>query len=70
MSRIPQKLPMTLSQAGNAIIAYEGHPTAVFDSILNQVGSSGTQANYTNHNADIILWIYENDEWREVLLRD
>ena len=28
------------------------------------------QENYANHNSDLILWIYEKDEWREVLLRD
>ena len=31
---------------------------------------SGKQENYANHNADLILWIYEKDERREVLLRD
>ena len=28
------------------------------------------QTNYANHNADLTLWIYEKDEWREGLLRD
>ena len=61
---------MTLSQASNIIISYEGRSTAVVKAILNQVVSSGTQANYANQNADLILWIYEKDEWREALLRD
>ena len=61
---------MTLIQAINAIIAYEGRLTAVIEAILNRVVSSGAQANYSNHNADLILWIYEKDEWREALLRD
>ena len=37
---------------------------------MNQVVYSGKQENYANHNADLILWIYEKDEWREALLRD
>ena len=57
---------MNLSQA---IIAYEGHLTAAVESILSQVVSSGTQCNYTNHNSDLILWIYNKEEWREQLLR-
>ena len=61
---------MTLSQESNATIGYEGHLNAVVDAILNKVVSSGTQANYANHNADLILWIYEKDEWREAFLRD
>ena len=61
---------MTMSQASNAIISYEGRPTAVVEATLNQVVYLGTQANYANHNADLILWIYEKGEWREALLRD
>ena len=60
---------MTLIQASNAIIAYEGRLTAVVEAILSQVVSSGTQTNYANHNAYLIFWIYEKDEWREALLR-
>ena len=58
---------MNLSQA---IVAYEGRLTAIVESILSQVVSSGTQGNYANHNIHIILWIYEREEWREELLRD
>ena len=47
-------LPMNLSQA---IFAYEVRPTDVVESILSQVLSSGTQVNYVNQNADLILWI-------------
>ena len=61
---------MTLSQARNAIIAHKVRPNAVVEAILNQVVSSGTQANHANHNFDLILWIYKKDEWREALLRD
>ena len=61
---------MIPSQASNAIAAYEGCPTLVVKAILNQVVSSGTQENYSNHNVDLILWIYEKDERREALLRD
>ena len=49
---------MNISQATNAIIAYEGCPTDVFEAVLNQLVSSGTQYNYANHNVDFILWIY------------
>ena len=38
-----------------AIFAYEGRPNAVVKSILSQVVSSGTQANYANHNVVLIL---------------
>ena len=58
---------MNLSQA---IVAYEGRPTAVVESILSQVVSSGTQGNYANHNIDLVLWMYERDEWREELMGD
>ena len=58
---------MNLSQA---IVAYEGLLTAIVESILSQVLSSGTQGNYANHNVNIILWIQEREEWREELLRD
>ena len=58
---------MNLSQA---IVAYEGRPTAVVESILIQVVSSGTQGNYDYHNVDLVLWMYDRKEWREELLRD
>ena len=61
---------MALSQESNAIIAYEGRLKEVVEAILNQVVSIGMQANYENHNADLILWIYEKDKWSEALLRN
>ena len=48
---------MTLSQARNTIVAYEGHPTAVIKAIFNQEVYSGMQEKYANHNVDLILWI-------------
>ena len=57
---------MNLSQA---IVAYEGRPTALVESILSQVVSSGTQGNYANHNVNLILWIYKREGWREELMR-
>ena len=59
---------MNISQATNASISYEGRPTEVSQSILYQVLSSGNQEKNTNHNIDLILWIYEKEEWREELL--
>ena len=53
---------MNLSQA---IVAYEGRPTDVVESILSQV-----VGNYACHNVDLILWIYKREEQREELLRD
>ena len=50
---------MELADTTNAIVAYEGRPTAAVEAILNQVVSSGTQDNYANHNIDLILWLYE-----------
>ena len=58
---------MNLSQS---IVAYKVHLTAVVESILSQVVSSGTQGNYAYHNVNLVLWIYEREEWREELLRD
>ena len=58
---------MNLSQA---ILAYEGRRTAVVESILSQVVSSVTQGNYAYHNVDLVLWIYEREEWREELMRE
>ena len=49
---------MNMSQA---IVAYEGRPTAAVESVLIQVVSLGTQVNYANHNVDIILWIYKRE---------
>ena len=69
ISRIPQKYPSKLSQASNATISYEGRLTAFVKAIFNQVVSSGTRENYANHNADLIIWIYEKYEWREALVR-
>ena len=53
-----------------AIVAYEGRPAAVVDSVLIKVASSGTQGNYAYHNFDLVLWVYEMEEWREEFLRD
>ena len=50
---------MNLSQA---TAAFEGRPTAVVESILGQVVSSGTQGNYDNHNIDFVLWIYDRED--------
>ena len=61
---------MTSIKASNTITAYEVRPTAVVEVISNQVVSSGTQANYANHNADPILLIYKKDEWKKALPRD
>ena len=52
------------------LIAYEGRPTAEVEAILNQVVAKGTQGNYINHNMDLILWIYDKEDWREELLKD
>ena len=59
---------MTLSKAINNIVACKGLLASVVEAILNQLFSSGTQEKYTNHNFDLILWIYYKDEWREALL--
>ena len=58
---------MNLSQA---IVAYEGRPTTVVESVLSQVVSSGTQCNYAYNNVEIFLWVYKREEWMEELLRD
>ena len=58
---------MNLSQA---IVTYEGRPTAVDEFILSQFVLSGTQGNYANHNFDLVLWMYQREELREELLRD
>ena len=57
---------MNMSQA---IVTYEGRPNDVVESILRQVVSSGTQGNYANHNVDLVLWMYEREEWKEELMR-
>ena len=58
---------MNMSQA---IFAYEGHLTAVVVSMLSQFMSSVTQGNYAYHNVDLVLWVYDREEWREELMRD
>ena len=67
---ITQNSIMELADTTNAIVAYEGRPTAAVEAILNQVVSSGTQDNYANHNIDLILWLYEKEDLREELLKD
>ena len=64
------KKKIGIKSISNAIIAYEGYPTAFFEAILNQVASSGMQENYANHNVDLVLWIYDKDNWRDALLRN
>ena len=61
---ITQNSIMELADTTNAIVAYEGRPTAAVEAILNQVVSSGTQDNYANHNIDLILWLYEKEDLR------
>ena len=56
---ITQNSIMELADTTNAIVAYEGHPTAAVEAIFNQVVSSGTQDNYANHNIDRILWLFQ-----------
>ena len=56
---------MTLSQASNTIVACEGHLTAIVEVNLNEVVFSVTQEKYSNHNVDLINWIYKQDEWRK-----
>ena len=51
-------------------IDYEIRHDAVVESILIKVVSIGTQGNYANHNVDLIIWIYDREEWREELLRE
>ena len=70
VSQVPQKIPMTMSQSSNTIIAYDGCMTAVFKAISNQVVYSDNQEKYANHNAELILWIYERDKWRKYLFSD
>ena len=58
---------MNISQA---IVAYAGFLTALFDSVSSQVVPSGTKCNYTNHDVNLIICIYEREECREELLID
>ena len=40
------------------------------EAIVYQVVAKGTQGNYINHNMDLILWIYDKEEWRDELIKD
>ena len=40
------------------------------EAIVYQVVAKGTQGNYINHNMDLILWIYDKEDWREEFLKD
>ena len=54
----------------NAIIAYQGRPTNVVETIMKRVVASKSESKYKNDNTTFILWLYDNQELREDFLQD
>ena len=58
------------SSSNNAIIAYQGRPSAAVEQIMKQIVSKNSDTLYRNNNIILILWLYGNEELREEVLRD
>ena len=53
-----------------AIIQYQGRPTAAVEQIMRKVVADKSSVSYRNNNIILILWLYDNEEHREEVLRD
>ena len=54
----------------NAIVAYQGRPTNVFEKIMKRVVASKSESKYKSDNTTFILWFLENKYLREDFLQD
>ena len=52
------------------IIAYEYCPASAVRELKKRVFATITEGNYNNHNAGLIIWMYDSEESREELLRN
>ena len=54
----------------NAIVDYQGNPTNVVKEIMKRVGTSKSESKYKNYNTTFVLWLYDNQEFREDFIQD
>lgn len=54
----------------SALIRYEGQPTEVVQGILHNVITESSRKCYDNSNVKLLLWLYEDDRFREDILAD
>ena len=52
------------------IIPYQGRPTHAVEQIMKRVVAVNSNTSYRNNNIILILWLYDNEEYREDVLRD
>ena len=54
----------------NALIPYQGYPTQAVEQIMKRVVVVNFNVSYCNNNIILLLWLYDNEEYREELLQD
>ena len=54
----------------NALIPYQGRPTHAVEQIMKRVVADKSNTSYRNNNIILMLWLYDNEEMREEVLRD
>ena len=57
-------------QSQSAIIPYQGRPTHAVEQIMKRVVAVNSNVSYRNNNIILMLWLYDNEEYREDVLRD
>jgi len=53
-----------------AVIPYQGRPTLAVEAIMKRVVADNSNIVYRNNNITLILWLYDNDTYREDVLCD
>ena len=54
----------------NTIVAYQGKPINVVGNNMKSVAASQSEPKYNDDNTTFILWLYDNQDLIEKLLRD
>ena len=54
----------------SSIVAYQVRPTNFVENIMKSVVASKSESKYKNDNTTFILWLYDNQDLIEKLLRD
>ena len=61
---------MTLSQATNSLVAYEGLPSNEVCSIMRHIVAKNSTEKYNLKNVKLLLWLYNEEDLREEVLWD
>ena len=56
-----QQLIISTNQ-NNAIVAYQGRPTNVYEKVMKRVVESKSESKYKNDDTTFILWLYDNQD--------